>query len=84
VGNIDVTSKGHVLFAHSGGLITEYDADGKSVWQGKGYGHRASRLANGNTLVALTSGGVVELDAAGRTLWQYDPPAGLQATRARR
>ena len=84
VGNIDVTAKGNVLFAHAGGLVKEYDADGKIVWQAKASGHRATRLANGNTLVALTSGGVVELDAAGRTVWQYDPPGGLQAIRARR
>jgi hypothetical protein len=83
VGNIDVTPKGHVLFAHSGGTVSEYDADGKVVWQAKASGHRATRLANGNTLVALTSGGVVELDAAGRTVWQYDPPGGLHAIRAR-
>ena len=79
MGNIDVTPKGHVLFAHSGGTISEYDADGKVVWQAKASGHRATRLANGNTLIALTSGGVVELDATGRTVWQYEPPEGLQA-----
>jgi hypothetical protein len=84
VGNIDVTPKGHVLFAHRDGTVAEYDMDGKVVWQAKVNGTRATRLANGNTLVALLNGGVVELDTAGRTVWQYDLPSGQQATRARR
>jgi hypothetical protein len=83
VGNIDLTAKGTVLFAHMGGTISEYDADGKAVWQAKASGHRATRLANGNTLVVLTNGGVIEMDATGRTVWQFNPPTGLQAIRAR-
>jgi HEAT repeat protein len=83
-GAIDVTPEGHLIFAQSDGLITEYDADGKLIWQVKAQGYRASKLPNGNVVVTTLSGGAVELDGGGRIIWQYDPPAGLQVVRARR
>ncbi|HYV36131.1 MAG TPA: HEAT repeat domain-containing protein [Gemmataceae bacterium] len=83
VGNLDVTSKGNIVFIQSDNTVAEYDPDGKLVWQVKASGNRATRLANGNTLVASEATGVFELDPAGKTVWKYEPPAGYQAARAR-
>ncbi|HYV36691.1 MAG TPA: HEAT repeat domain-containing protein, partial [Gemmataceae bacterium] len=82
-GNIDVTSKGHVLILQGLNTVVEYDPDGKIVWQMPTPGHRPTRLANGNTLVASETNGVVELDSAGKTVWHYQPPPGNKALRAR-
>jgi HEAT repeat protein len=82
-GNVDVTSKGHVLVVNSNNVVAEYDPDGKKVWQADAVGNRATRLPNGNTLVASEVTGVVELDSTGKTVWQYQPPPGYQALRAR-
>jgi PQQ-like domain len=83
-GNIDVNSKGHIIFVQNANLVVEYDPDGKQVWQASVANPvRATRLANGNTLVASLTGGVTELDKMGQIVWQYQPPAGYQAARVR-
>jgi hypothetical protein len=84
IGGIDVTAKGHILLFQNINTLVEYDPDGKLVAQIKATGNRVQRLPNGNTLVSNTSGGVVELDKSGQVMWHYDPPAGMQAFRARR
>jgi hypothetical protein len=83
LGGIDVTRNGNVLFAQTNNDMVEYDLDGKTIWQTKITGYRASRLANGNTLV-LTGNRVAELDTGGREVWHYDLPPGAQGVRARR
>ena len=82
---IDVTPKGHVLAAQGDNTITEYDPDGKIVWQAKANANTsATRLPNGHTLVASNPGqNVVELDSAGRVVWEYRAPAGYYPFRAR-
>jgi HEAT repeat protein len=66
------------------GLVTEYDRNGKVLWQATAPGAAsAERLPNGHTLVGCTSPSlVVELDRNGRVVWQHQPERSLiQATR---
>ncbi len=85
-GRMDVTATGHLLTVENDGMIREYDAEGKVVWQVNappGMGS-ASRLPSGHTLVATYGGGgVVELDQGGRTVWEYRSPLGYRPLRVR-
>jgi HEAT repeat protein len=83
MGNIDVTPRGNILVAHSNNTVTEYDPDGKVVWQVNVAATRVTRLANGDTLLATENTGVVELDSAGKPVWHYQPPPAYEAVRAR-
>ena len=72
-----VLDNGHFLVAHHGeGVVREYDAAGKPVWEvaAKGGPHSVIRLKNGNTLISCGDqpGGsrVFEVDPKGQTVWQ--------------
>jgi HEAT repeat protein len=82
---IDVTSKGNIIAAQGDNTITEYDPEGKVVWQAKTNANTsATRLPNGHTLVASNPAqSVVELDNSGRVVWEYRAPAGHFPFRAR-
>src|SRR5262249_41092663 len=82
---IDVTPRGHILVSQSDNTVTEYDLDGKVVWQAKSnMNTSATRLPNGHTLVASHQGqSVVELDGGGRVVWEYKAPPGHGPFRAR-
>lgn len=69
---------GHYLVAHYGDeRVTEYDADGKVVWNVPvpGGPHSVIRQPNGHTLVSVADKTqdprLVELDAEGRTVWEF-------------
>ena len=54
--------------------VTEYNTEGKSVWEATlpGGVTSATRLSNGHTLVASSpSGSVIELDRSGKAVWEY-------------
>lgn len=68
---------GHYLVAHyGGGVVREYDADGRTVLTipAAGGPHSVARLPDGNTLVTCgdQAGGsrVFEADPAGKTVWE--------------
>ncbi len=82
---VEVTPKGTILVAQSDNMITEYDLEGKVVWQAKAANNTsATRLVNGHTLVAsYNNQTVTELDGNGRVVWEYRAPAGYHPFRAR-
>ncbi len=83
---IDITSKGTILVTQNDNMVTEYNPDGKVIWQAKTNLNptTASRLANGHTLVCSYNGpSIIELDQNGRTVWEYRSPPGNNAFRAR-
>ncbi|HYV37946.1 MAG TPA: HEAT repeat domain-containing protein, partial [Gemmataceae bacterium] len=82
---VEVTPKGNILVAQSDNMITEYDPEGKVVWQAKAPSNTsATRLINGHTLVAsYNNQTVTELDGNGRVVWEYRAPAGYHPFRAR-
>ncbi len=69
-------ANGHYLVAHYGGkAVTEYAADGKTVWTfaTPGGPHSVTRLVNGNTLIACGDNGtpcLIEVTPAGKTVWE--------------
>ncbi|MBU6302172.1 MAG: PQQ-binding-like beta-propeller repeat protein [Verrucomicrobia bacterium] len=71
---VRLLADGHYLAcAENPGVVTEYDATGKVVWEyptgTRVYG--AIRLRNGNTLIATGSGhGVLEVSPAKETVWE--------------
>lgn len=70
----DVLPNGHVLVPqYVQHKVTEYDGDGKIVWEAKvSMPGAVHRLPNGHTLVASQSTQtVLELDHSGNTVWQY-------------
>jgi hypothetical protein len=81
---IDMLPNGNVLIAKPNNTVTEFDADGKTIWEATlpGGVTSATRLTNGHTLVASVNGSVIELDRAGKTVWEYKD--GQQPIRARR
>lgn len=63
----------HLVCAENPGVVTEYDGEGKIVWEHevgtRVYG--ASRLRNGNTLIATGSGhSVIEVTPAKEVVWE--------------
>jgi PQQ-like domain len=75
VRNVHQLAKGHVLAAHEGeGVVREYDADGKVVWEYTKVENagEALRLDNGNTLIACgTQKRVIEVTPAGEVVWEF-------------
>jgi hypothetical protein len=69
---------GHYLVCHyGGGVVREYDAQGKTVREiaAPGGPHSAIRLPDGNTLIASADSGgaparVFEVDPGGKTVWE--------------
>jgi HEAT repeat protein len=71
---IDLVPNGNILISQPNrNTVTEYDPEGKSVWEANAPGiTTATRLVNGHTLVASHAGrSVVELDRTGKTVWEY-------------
>jgi HEAT repeat protein len=71
---IDALPNNHVLVPQiNNNRVTEYDADGKSVWSvNVQYPTGAMRLPNGNTLVvSMTGRRVIEFDRSGNEVWSY-------------
>lgn len=70
-----MTPAGTFLVAHMDlGAVTEYDADGKEIWNYPTPGPwNAVRLANGNTLITGDAHGYVEeVSPAGKVVWSID------------
>lgn len=70
-------SNGHYLVAHYGlGIVNEYDANGKVVWQCQAPGgpHSAIRLPNGNTMIACAdnakNASLIEVNPEKKIIWQ--------------
>lgn len=70
-------SNGHYLVAHYGlGVVKEYDAYGKTVWQcpAPGGPHSTIRLSNGHTMIACAdqtkNATLFEVDQTGEVVWQ--------------
>ena len=83
---IDIGSKGTILVTQNDGIVTEYNPEGKSIWQAKTSPTptTASRVVNGHTLVcSYNVPSVVELDESGRVVWEYRSPPGFNAFRVR-
>jgi HEAT repeat protein len=72
---LQLLPKGHILVVfYTNGVVIEYDADGKSVWQASLLRPIAARrLPNGHTLVSTNFGQrMVELDKAGKEVSSYN------------
>jgi hypothetical protein len=75
---LDVLPSGNVVVPHYfEGKVTEYDTQGKVVWEVPCPScFCAQRLPNGNTLVTCHQPAhVVELDRQGKEVWKYDAGA---------
>jgi hypothetical protein len=71
---LDVLPNGHVIITSIfAGKVTEYDAQGKSVWAiSFPSAMSAHRLPNGNTLLACHEPArVVEVDLDGKIVWEH-------------
>jgi outer membrane protein assembly factor BamB len=82
---LELTPKGNILVAQSDNMVTEYDPEGKIVWQLKAPNNTsATRLINGHTLVSsYNNQSVTEFDLTGRVVWEYKAPPGYHPFRAR-
>lgn len=77
---IDILDNGHVIIPEMWfNRVTEYDAEGKSVWQTQTVQQpmSACRLPNGNTLIGQQwwpQSKLYEIDPSGKTVSEKDPP----------
>jgi HEAT repeat protein len=82
----DVLPNGHILVPNWQGKVTEYDTEGKVVWEANVVQPQsASRLPNGNTLISSQQFPlkVIEVDRHGKTVAEISVQTHVQRARKR-